>query len=129
MCSLIPKKFKPVGTEDLLSFYERFGLQTVCERADFLTLTTLHSILGNDHNKHLKELFVSSAGETRQSSRLHNLLAHRVSPFLKTSFRHRAINLFNSLTPQLKSLKLTHPFREGVKAWLTKKRLKQYIFF
>jgi hypothetical protein len=122
-------RLKPVGTNDMLSFYERFGLQTVHERAAYLTLTTLHTILNLNHNKHLQELFVTSSDQSRHSSRLLNLATHRVSPFARTSFRHRAIKFFNSLTPQLKSQNLTYPFRDGLRAWLTQKRLNNYVFF
>ncbi len=98
----------------------------------FLTLTTLHSILNTDFNLQLRELFVrsSSSGQPlRQSNRLSNLVTLRCSAYVKTCCRHRAITLFNSLTPQLKSFKLKLPFNDGVKVWHTTNRLKNYVFF
>jgi Reverse transcriptase (RNA-dependent DNA polymerase) len=121
--------FDPVGYKELLTFYERFGIQTAPERAEFLTLTNIFSILNTDTNNHLKDLFINPASTIRRSHRLVNLEVSRFSSFLKTSFKSRGIGLFNSLPPKLKLADSKQVFKVNMRKWLNTKRLNNYVFF
>jgi Reverse transcriptase (RNA-dependent DNA polymerase) len=119
-----------VGTRDLLSFYEKIGIQTVIERLRFLTLTTLYSILKGDFNKHLRHLFVDPKLPLRSSKRMGNITVKRTSSFLRNGYQYRATVLFNSLPNKLKAIDdSTSRFKNELKQWLTNGRLNDYVFF
>jgi len=123
------KPFKSVSQKDILYYHKEFGLQTVRERSDYLTLTTMHNIKYNDLNNRLNSLFDTNDNTNGSSSRLLNIPVTRVSAFLSTSYRCRAIKLYNSLPKTIKAIDIYDNFKDSLKQHIATTRLKDYVFF